>query len=307
MDDLYTTGEFAKLCGVSKDTLFLYDQIGILKPTLVKRNGYRYYSTRQLFIFNQITSLNESGISLQEIKELFDNKSYQEYIDTLKISLTHLKKKQRHLLQSMDFLEQNILFLETIENYPNAENEYTCSNTALEYHPKVDYFLYTEPFDIMDPDEFTRKINETIQLKRRTDGGANINLSFTMDATSFQNGQYELISFCSTKARESANYITQEDGIYLTQTYCGNFRHIPIAFAKLKEYAESMNYSTHGNVIGRFYFLHQPKAKRLAYELNASKREDVTEEEKHVLEENERFEVVLNIIMKMRIKVTLSK
>ena len=36
-----TTGEFAKLCGVKKQTLFHYDQIGILKPELSGENGYR--------------------------------------------------------------------------------------------------------------------------------------------------------------------------------------------------------------------------------------------------------------------------
>ena len=28
---LFTTGEFAKLCNVRKDTLFYYDEIGLLK------------------------------------------------------------------------------------------------------------------------------------------------------------------------------------------------------------------------------------------------------------------------------------
>ena len=46
--DIYmTTGEFARMMRVSKDTLFHYDKIGLLKPEIVKTNGYRYY-TRQI-------------------------------------------------------------------------------------------------------------------------------------------------------------------------------------------------------------------------------------------------------------------
>ena len=42
MDEkLYTTGQFADMCGVKKQTLFHYDDIGILKPVLVEENGYR--------------------------------------------------------------------------------------------------------------------------------------------------------------------------------------------------------------------------------------------------------------------------
>ena len=36
--------EFAKLTGVSVRTLHYYDEIGLLKPTLVDaQNGYRFY------------------------------------------------------------------------------------------------------------------------------------------------------------------------------------------------------------------------------------------------------------------------
>ena len=37
------TAAFAALCGVKKDTLLHYDRIGLLKPSRVGENGYRYY------------------------------------------------------------------------------------------------------------------------------------------------------------------------------------------------------------------------------------------------------------------------
>ena len=36
---LFTTGEFAKLCNVRKDTLFYYDEIGLLKPEIIQDNA----------------------------------------------------------------------------------------------------------------------------------------------------------------------------------------------------------------------------------------------------------------------------
>ena len=44
----FTTGEFAKLCNVKKQTLFHYDIIGILNPAITGYKGYRYYSEMQL-------------------------------------------------------------------------------------------------------------------------------------------------------------------------------------------------------------------------------------------------------------------
>ena len=40
----FTTGEFAKLVGVTKHTLFHYDKIGIFSPEIKEDNYYRYYS-----------------------------------------------------------------------------------------------------------------------------------------------------------------------------------------------------------------------------------------------------------------------
>lgn len=43
----FSTGEFAKLAGVSKHTLFYYDEIGLLSPEIKnKENGYRYTQQR---------------------------------------------------------------------------------------------------------------------------------------------------------------------------------------------------------------------------------------------------------------------
>lgn len=51
---LFTTGEFAGLCNIRKDTLFYYDEIGLLKPEIIQDNGYRYYSANQLFYLTSL-------------------------------------------------------------------------------------------------------------------------------------------------------------------------------------------------------------------------------------------------------------
>lgn len=50
-------GQFSKLMGVSKDTLFHYDRLGILSPETKADNGYRYYSMNQMDVFKVITIL----------------------------------------------------------------------------------------------------------------------------------------------------------------------------------------------------------------------------------------------------------
>lgn len=65
---LFTTGQFAALCGTTKDTLFHYDRIGLLKPRFVGENRYRRYTSAQLFDFDLIRVLQQAGSTLDEIK-----------------------------------------------------------------------------------------------------------------------------------------------------------------------------------------------------------------------------------------------
>lgn len=52
---LFTSGEFAKFCNTTKDTLFHYDDINLLKPAKIAPNSYRYYSANQAFLFDMIS------------------------------------------------------------------------------------------------------------------------------------------------------------------------------------------------------------------------------------------------------------
>ena len=64
----FTTGEFARLCNIGKQTVFHYDDIGILKPEIIGENGYRYYSYKQLEAFGTISMLKELDMPLSDIK-----------------------------------------------------------------------------------------------------------------------------------------------------------------------------------------------------------------------------------------------
>ena len=44
----YSIRELARLSGVTTRTLRWYDQIGLLKPSRVAENGYRFYGTEEV-------------------------------------------------------------------------------------------------------------------------------------------------------------------------------------------------------------------------------------------------------------------
>ena len=66
----YTTGEIAKLCGVSVRTVQYYDDRGILIPSELSEGGRRLYSEQDLKRMKTVCFLRDTGLSLNSIGEL---------------------------------------------------------------------------------------------------------------------------------------------------------------------------------------------------------------------------------------------
>ena len=67
MEKYYTTGQFAKMAGVTLRTIRYYDKIGLLKPSHILDNGYRQYCNKDLITLQKILALKELGFT--EINE----------------------------------------------------------------------------------------------------------------------------------------------------------------------------------------------------------------------------------------------
>ena len=76
-----TTGELARIMGITKETLFHYDEIGLFRPNVVKTNGYRYYEVRQMELLDTILLLKELGMPLKEIQKLLGNRNPEKMLE----------------------------------------------------------------------------------------------------------------------------------------------------------------------------------------------------------------------------------
>jgi len=79
----YTTGEIAKLCGVSVRTVQYYDDRGILIPSELSEGGRRLYSEDDLKRMRIICFLREAGLPINSISALFAEKDPQNIISVL--------------------------------------------------------------------------------------------------------------------------------------------------------------------------------------------------------------------------------
>ncbi|MCL2425228.1 MAG: MerR family transcriptional regulator [Oscillospiraceae bacterium] len=71
----FSIKEFAEFSRTTRDTLRHYDKIGLLSPAIRGENKYRYYNNAQLSVVNVIRTLQESGMTLDEIKKFIDTRT----------------------------------------------------------------------------------------------------------------------------------------------------------------------------------------------------------------------------------------
>ena len=91
----YTTGEAAKLCGVSVRTVQYYDARGILSPTDLTEGGRRLYSEADLNKLRIICFLREAGLPINSISALFAENDPGSIISVL----LDQQEQQRQVLQ----------------------------------------------------------------------------------------------------------------------------------------------------------------------------------------------------------------
>ncbi|MFJ4526352.1 MerR family transcriptional regulator [Streptomyces sp. NPDC088810] len=72
---MFTIGDFARHGRVSVRMLRHYDATGLLRPAHVDpASGYRYYTAAQLARLNRIIALKDLGFTLQQVRDIVDEK-----------------------------------------------------------------------------------------------------------------------------------------------------------------------------------------------------------------------------------------
>lgn len=107
---MYTIGEISKIVNISTNALRYYDEIGLLKPSLIQDNNqYRYYTDKQIKDITFIIELKQYGFTLDEIKELVKNRSNKKLKGLLEEKQVKMHNEIARLKDSSILLEKRIL------------------------------------------------------------------------------------------------------------------------------------------------------------------------------------------------------
>ena len=89
---MFTVKQLSSLAGITPRTLHYYDEIGLLKPSEVGDNGYRYYGEDSLLRLQQIMLYREMDVPLERIKGLMGRRDF-DIVDALEDHREELEKR----------------------------------------------------------------------------------------------------------------------------------------------------------------------------------------------------------------------
>jgi DNA-binding transcriptional MerR regulator len=129
-------GELARRTGLTVRALHHYDEIGLLRPSLRTDGGYRLYTAADVARLQQVVSLRQLGLSLEEVRDWLDKPGFspREVIRLHAARLREQVARQLALCERLEALDRHLSeagevpadeLLRTIEVMTMIENYYT--------------------------------------------------------------------------------------------------------------------------------------------------------------------------------------
>jgi MerR family transcriptional regulator, thiopeptide resistance regulator len=102
--------DIARLAGTTSRTLRHYDTVGLLKPTRIGDNGYRYYDERALVRLQRILMLRDLGLGIRAIADVLAGQ--QDDARALHTHLDWLQQERNRIDRQIASVENTITELE---------------------------------------------------------------------------------------------------------------------------------------------------------------------------------------------------
>ncbi|MHB8627365.1 MAG: MerR family transcriptional regulator [Aggregatilineales bacterium] len=142
---MYTVKQLSDLAEVSVRTLHYYDEIGLLSPSKVGVNGYRYYDDTALLRLQQILFYREIGLELTHIKAILDSPDFdllaalRSHRSVLQGKINRLEKLVRTVDSTiMDLVgEVNMSKKQLFEGFSEEKQKEYERSARLQYGPEI--------------------------------------------------------------------------------------------------------------------------------------------------------------------------
>jgi DNA-binding transcriptional MerR regulator len=143
VNQMYSIGEVAKICNVSRKTLRFYEQLGLITPDYVcLENGYRYYTEKTMNLIPVIKYYKQMGFKLQEMGNVQNTGDYFYQETNFLAKLSELKREEQRIRNSYTAVSDWLGLLR--EGSIAIENQ--LSNVNVKYLDRESYVFMEQDF-----------------------------------------------------------------------------------------------------------------------------------------------------------------
>ena len=192
------TGDFAKLCGTNKRTLFHYDEIGLFSPAYTDEKGYRFYSETQCDIFFTITYLKELGMPLKEIKSYISHQSPAAMERLLTEQMTQVEAEMKRLSHIRTVIDTKLSLLHQARQLQDVSG---LSPVFPETQEEDELLILSEPLYSDDHDLLFSGLCRHIGDCRREELNSGYPYGAMMPWPSLECGNFDTYAYFFTKTR----------------------------------------------------------------------------------------------------------
>lgn len=234
-ESFITTGEFARLTGVTKHTLFYYDEIGLFSPEIKKENGYRYYSVSQIEVFEVIYTLKELGVSLEEIRTYMENRTP----DAL-LFLLHKEEK---------IISRQITQLRNIRNWIREKEKVIHSMTqenleTIHLVQEQEAYLIQGEAEGTDDKTWAEEVGKLLDFCWKNGIKSPGSIGYRQNRDDIEVGiydNYRVFYKRLDKKPAGISFGIREKGIYLTAYHKGKWQGFSETYRKILDYVKKNN------------------------------------------------------------------
>ncbi|MBJ7540640.1 MerR family transcriptional regulator [Streptococcus sp. SL1232] len=122
MSQTYSTGDLAKLAGVSVRTVQYYDKRGILVPSQLTEGGRRIYTESDLERLRMICFLRDLDFSIEQIKRLFVEDNAKQVLELLLAE--HIREIKQELADKKERLDTAVNLLDNVKSQSGQSLEF---------------------------------------------------------------------------------------------------------------------------------------------------------------------------------------
>jgi len=244
-----TTGEFAKLCKVNKQTLFYYDQIGLLSPVYKNEKGYRFYSINQMELFYVIDLLKDLDMSLHDIQQYTQNKSPESFLRLMYQKREEIVKKRQEIEMKEKLIEAKIALME-------EATQINFDQITLEHLPEATLYLSRNIENISD-EEFVEVISEFIDELNESQLDTGYPIGGITKREQVLKGEFSKYSYLymeQPNPKEGYPYFQAVKGDFLIGYHIGDDKTIHKTYKRLLSEMERLNLTLGDHVFEEYVY-----------------------------------------------------